>query len=97
MDCLHGDCCRDFRDAQCAPFPEDVGFLSIYSKSDGIVRWRSCLDEAAEHAEVNASHIGMAVNPGVYRAMASGLERFRREERKRSSAGVIPLRTARAA
>lgn len=97
LDCLQGDCCKEFRDELKAAFPDDVGFLSIYSKSDGVVRWRACLDDAARHVEVRASHIGMAVNPGVYRAIATGLEGFRREERKRSATGVIPLRTPRAA
>ena len=98
LSCLKGDCCEDFRTELAAPFPEDVGFLSIYSKSDGVVRWRACLDDAAHHIEVNASHIGMAVNPGVYRAVATGLERFRREERGRAKGGkVTPLRTVRAA
>jgi triacylglycerol lipase len=97
LNCLSGDCCEEFREELAAPFPADVGFLSVYSKSDGIVRWRACLDDAAHHVEVRASHIGMAVNPGVYRAVATGLERFRRAERRRAAAGVIPLRTARAA
>jgi len=32
------------------PMPRGVGYLSVYSKSDGIVQWRACLDPAAEHA-----------------------------------------------
>jgi len=95
--CLSGPCCESFRNDLAAPFPEDVGFVSIYSKSDGVVRWRSCLDEAARHVEVNASHCGMAVNPGAYRAMATALDRFRRHERKRAAAGVIPTPIQRAA
>jgi triacylglycerol lipase len=97
LGCLHGECCESFRNDLQAPFPEDVGFVSIYSKSDGIVRWRTCLDSAARHVEVNASHCGMAVNPGAYRAMATALDRFRREERKRTAAGIIPMPTAKAA
>ncbi len=97
LDCIKGDCCTDFWHDLRAPFPEDVGFVSIYSKSDGVVRWRSCLDEAARHVEVQASHCGMAVNPGAYRAMATALDRFRRRERKRAAAGVIPMPTKRAA
>ena len=97
LNCLSGDCCEDFRGELSAPFPEDVGFLSIYSKSDGVVRWRACLDDAAQHVEVKASHIGMAVNPGVYRAVASGLDRFRRDERLRTPSRVTPLRSVRAA
>jgi hypothetical protein len=39
---------------------------SIYSRSDGIVPWRSCLDDADEtheNVEVVASHCGLGVNP----------------------------------
>jgi pimeloyl-ACP methyl ester carboxylesterase len=98
LHCIDGECCESFWKDLRAPFPEDVGFVSIYSKSDGVVRWRSCLDEYARHVEVNASHCGMAVNPGAYRAIATALEGFRRDERKRLPAGApIPQRTARAA
>jgi pimeloyl-ACP methyl ester carboxylesterase len=98
LECIKGDCCKDFWGDLRAPFPEDVGFVSIYSKSDGIVRWRACLDSAAKHVEVHASHCGMAVNPGAYRAIATALDRFRRTESKRAAAGVTPpLRTVQAA
>ncbi|HEY0633273.1 MAG TPA: hypothetical protein VGC98_14550, partial [Thermoleophilaceae bacterium] len=59
------------------PTPPDVGYLSVYSKSDGIVRWRSCLDPCAEHLEIDASHVGMAVAPRAYRAIAQALSQFR--------------------
>jgi triacylglycerol lipase len=97
LDCIKGDCCKDFWADLRGPFPDDVGFVSVYSRSDGIVRWESCLDPAAENVEIDASHCGMAVNPGAYRAMATALERFRRNERRRAAAGIVPLRTARAA
>jgi triacylglycerol lipase len=97
FNCIKGECCESFWHDLRAPFPEDVGFVSIYSKSDGVVRWRSCLDDYARHIEVHSSHCGMAVNPGAYRAIATALDRFRRAEGRRSEAGVIPLRTARAA
>jgi pimeloyl-ACP methyl ester carboxylesterase len=98
LECLKGDCCTDFWTDLRGEFPDDVGFVSIYSRSDGVVRWRSCLDDAAAHVEVRASHCGMAVNPGAYRTIATALERFRRDERKRIAAGApMPTRTARAA
>jgi len=75
-DCLEGECCAEVRRAAQRPFPAAVGFVSIYSRSDAIVNWRSCLDPAAEHVEVNASHIGMAVNAEVYAAVGAALERF---------------------
>lgn len=75
--CLRGACCEPFRRALADPFPDDVGFLSIYSRSDGIVDWRSCLDpDADEHVEVRASHIGMSLNTATYRATARALESF---------------------
>jgi hypothetical protein len=56
--------------------------VSIYSRSDGIVDWRACLDPAADHVEIQASHCGMAVSGQAYRATAEALERFRRAERR---------------
>jgi len=56
------------------PFPDDVGFTSIYSRNDGIVDWRACLDPAADLIEVSASHTGMISSiPGV-RAVARVLD-----------------------
>jgi hypothetical protein len=57
--------------------PKGVGYLSVYSKSDGIVRWRACLDPEAEHLEIKASHVGMAVHPRAFRAVAAALADFR--------------------
>ena len=72
-ECLGGACCADVREQFEAPFPAGVGFTSVYSRSDGIVDWHACLDPAAEHVEVAASHIGMSVNPEVFEAVADAL------------------------
>jgi triacylglycerol lipase len=71
--CLRGDCCAPFRDALEAPFPPDVGYVSLYSRSDGIVDWRSCLDPDASCVEVRASHCGMSLSSDTYRAIARAL------------------------
>jgi pimeloyl-ACP methyl ester carboxylesterase len=71
--CWRGECCREFRDSFARPFPADVRYLSIYSRTDGVVDWRSCLDPAAVQVEVAASHVGMAVSAPVYRAVAAAL------------------------
>jgi len=63
-----------------ADFPSGVGYVSIYSRSDGIVDWHACLDPAAEHVEIQASHCGMAVSAQAYRTVAEALARFRRRE-----------------
>jgi pimeloyl-ACP methyl ester carboxylesterase len=75
--CRNGECCESFWEDLAGPMPTGVGYLSVYSKSDGIVRWRSCLDPEADHLEINASHVGMAVNPRGYRAIAGALADFR--------------------
>jgi pimeloyl-ACP methyl ester carboxylesterase len=73
--CRNGACCTQFNDEVAAPFPPGVRLTSVYSRSDGIVRWRACLDEYAQQVEVDSSHIGMSVSAPVYRAIAAGLAR----------------------
>ena len=75
--CLRGECCSRFRAALAGPFPPEVGYVALYSRSDGIVDWRSCVDPAAEACvEVHASHCGMGLNAEVYRAVARALGGF---------------------
>lgn len=71
--CRFGSCCHQARTDAIARWPEGVGFTSVYSRSDGIVDWRSCLDPHARHVEVRSSHVGMAVNPAVYEVVAEAL------------------------
>jgi pimeloyl-ACP methyl ester carboxylesterase len=66
-------CCVDAEQDLKAPFPDGIRFVSVFSRSDGVVDWRACLDPAAEAVEVRSSHIGMAVNPRVFRVLASAL------------------------
>jgi triacylglycerol lipase len=96
--CIHGDCCAGFWEQLAGPLPAGIGSVSVYSKSDGIVDWRACLDPCAdEHVEIAASHIGMAVSPAAWRAVAAALERFGRAEARREKAPVRRVRRARAA
>ncbi len=74
--CLNGDCCADFWELGGKRLPRGVGFVSVYSRTDGIVDWHACLDPGADHVEVEASHIGMAVNPQAYRAIDTALRSF---------------------
>jgi pimeloyl-ACP methyl ester carboxylesterase len=57
--CLWGRCCARLRADIAGPFPAAVRFLSVYSRQDGVVDWRACLDPAARTAEVAASHAGL--------------------------------------
>jgi triacylglycerol lipase len=74
--CLRGDCCERFRDAIAGPFPQDIPYVALYSRTDGIVDWHACLDPAAEQVEVHASHCGMSVSAPVYREIAFALGTF---------------------
>jgi pimeloyl-ACP methyl ester carboxylesterase len=77
MNCLRGECCLKFRDELRTPPAEEVGFVSIHSKHDGIVDWRACVDPfAQENVEVRSSHCGMSVNAAVYRHVAEALAGF---------------------
>src|SRR3954467_2558551 len=102
--CKWGDCCAKFWEELAGPMPRDVGYLSVYSKSDGVGRWRSCLAPDAEHREIKASHVGMAVHPRGYRAIAGALAEFRAADpgpgtrsRRRPKAAPAAARLARAA
>src|SRR3954470_5938828 len=72
-ECGEGECCALAREQVTGPFPDDVEFVAVYSRSDGIVDWRACLDPAARQVEVRSSHAGMAVNADVYRVVAEAL------------------------
>jgi hypothetical protein len=73
-----------------------VGFVAVYSRSDGIVNWRACLDPVAdEQVEIGASHCGMAVSPAAWRAVAKALERFNRSESRRRPAKAQRVRKLR--
>jgi len=76
-----GDCCKAFwRDLRAA-LPDDVSFLSIYSRTDGVVSHRACLDPAARQLEVHSSHCGMAWNPEVFTASLEELAAVAARER----------------
>jgi pimeloyl-ACP methyl ester carboxylesterase len=92
--CLEGDCCAAFWEDNSGKLPRGVGYVSVYSKLDGVVDWHSCLDPAAEHVEIRSSHCGMAVHPIAYRTIADALKTFRRRDARRRSAVVTPLRRA---
>jgi triacylglycerol lipase len=80
VSCLRGACCERFRADLAGGFPPEVGFTALYSKTDGVVDWRSCLDPAAVQVEVRASHIGMGMNPQVYAEVGHALGSLARAE-----------------
>ena len=65
--------------------PAEVPTTAIYSRTDGVVHWESCVDRSGvttvENIEVTGSHIGMAVNADVYRVVADRLAMPPRKQR----------------
>ena len=64
-ECVAGNCARQSFDESREPLPAGVSFTAIYSRRDGIVDWRACIDPAAHAVEVTCSHVGMAFDPRV--------------------------------
>ena len=76
---MAGHCAREGFEESQQPLPAGVSFTAIYSKRDGIVDWRACVDPLARPVEVRASHVGMAVDPRVIEHVVAALERHRME------------------
>jgi pimeloyl-ACP methyl ester carboxylesterase len=82
--CLDGDCCSGFWEDLAGPLAGGIPLVSVYSKSDGVVDWHSCLDpHATELVEIGASHCGMAVSRAAWRAVAEALDLFREADARR--------------
>ena len=47
------------------PLLPGIDLTCVYSRGDGIVDWRACIDPLARPFEVFASHLGMAIDPRV--------------------------------
>jgi triacylglycerol lipase len=87
-ECVAGTCARQSFDESREPMPADVAFTAIYSKRDGIVDWRACVDPDALPVEVTASHVGMAVDP---RVIAHVVEALRRTAGRLSDAETLEI------
>lgn len=72
--CADGDCCAAFWQDLRRPLPPGSSAVAIYSRTDGVVDWRACLDPGARHVEVDSSHTGMSVNRAVYAVLAEILD-----------------------
>lgn len=82
--------------------PIQVPLHVLFSRRDGIVSWQACLDRSspyAEHLEVSSTHIGMGVDPDVWRLVAERLALgtgLRGEAGTSGSVDWVPDRVSRA-
>jgi pimeloyl-ACP methyl ester carboxylesterase len=72
-ECVAGDCARQSFHESREPLAGDVSFTAVYSRRDGIVDWRACVDPQAHAVEVSASHVGMALDPRVIDVVTDAL------------------------
>ncbi|WP_168929416.1 alpha/beta fold hydrolase [Nocardioides sp. GY 10113] len=72
-ECVAGSCAElSFTESQ-QPL-SGVAMTNIYSRGDGIVDWRACIDPEGRAIEVKGSHVGLALDPGVFRRVHEALE-----------------------
>jgi hypothetical protein len=76
-DCVVGECGTRIANELAGPLPADIPYTSVYSRSDGIIDWHSCLDPHAELVEVASSHTGMGTDPEVLRIVSERLSNLR--------------------
>lgn len=96
-DCFGGQCARlSWEESQQELHP-DVAFTAIYSRRDGIVDWRACLDPAARQVEVRTSHCGMAVDPIVMDHVLAALREQRVTRANREAAPDVEVGSLRVA
>jgi len=77
--CFTDTCRCAFARDYAGAFPESIELTSIYSKGDGVVRWRACVVPYARNVEVTGSHVGLAFNRKAYREVAHALVRARED------------------
>jgi triacylglycerol lipase len=73
-DCVAGSCARQSFEESRRPIPTGVAFTCVYSRRDGIVDWRACIDPMAASVEVSTSHVGMALDPRVIDHVVGALQ-----------------------
>ena len=72
--CYTGYCDCDAVNALQAPCPRPIPHTAVYTKTDGIVNWRVCINEdPAMNVEVTGTHVGLVFNPSVYELIARRL------------------------
>ncbi len=92
-DCTSGECAQQSWEEARAELPGSMSFTSVFSRRDGIIDWRGCLDPQATTVEVRSSHLGMALDPDVLDVVATSLA----EHTSRRAAREVSRRASRPA
>lgn len=88
-DCFTDSCACGFLCTMNSAFPASITQTTIYTKTDGVVDWKVCLNNNPEtDFEVTGTHVGLAWNPQVYRILAHRLHDASEKTRAREL-GII--------
>lgn len=68
----HGVTCTcELADALVQPLAPQIRRTAIYSREDGVVDWRTCIEGDTDvDVEVEGTHIGLVMNAGAYETIA---------------------------
>ncbi len=81
--CFTTVCSCDSVSALQIHLPTSVPHTAVYTKTDGIVDWRYCInDDPKTNFEVTGTHVGLVFNHQVYRLIAAHLANHREENRQ---------------
>ena len=75
FSCIGGACCAPFRADLAAPAAPDVDCVSVYSRRDGVVDWRACVDAGARNVEVAVSHCNLTTDRATLDIVADAVKR----------------------
>ena len=91
-ECYSGFCTCDALNALRRPFPAAVPQVAIYTKRDGVVDWRLCInDDPKTDIEVSGTHVGLVFNSKVYRHIADRLAASQSRRRRSRRPGKDEL------
>jgi triacylglycerol lipase len=72
--CYTGYCDCAAVSALQTPCPQAISHTAVYTKTDGIVDWRVCVnDDPRANVEVKGTHVGLVFNASVYELIARRL------------------------
>ena len=84
--CFTGTCTCDFAQALREDLPAGIQRVAIYTETDGVVDWRSCVEEDERlNIRVDGTHAGLAFNPQVYRRVGELLAATRGRPKRKPS------------
>lgn len=75
------------------PNPAPVPTTAIYSKEDGVVPWRLCMEQEEnmihQNIQVRGSHFGLGVNPSVLKIIANRLPFSQENWQRFEAVGIL--------